>query len=297
MSIFGKIRDKIVDRLFGIKRNAVAEQIVHEAVTQSKYWKNFKDFDKYDFVKVPCGSSSEKHGFIEMPSKRGANILDLVLNPAIQNVTFSMGAFYRMCQPIVCFVGTRERYTIPAEPDTYVYEIGRIFIRLAPNGPDDLSTIRNIGEARYVVAENDKTVQVLPVIIASEDALSKTQVETFFALASQYYIAIQYALKYKPEIIRGIVRGKGNKKSADSTKSQPGFRREVKVRRIVSGDTPDEGTSVKEMKCLAWGVSGHYRHLKNGRVIWVKPYVKGKKRNDPEAYSPKIYRFLDENNL
>lgn len=44
------------------------------------------------------------------------------------------------------------------------------------------------------------------------------------------------------------------------------------------------------IKCPAWGVRGHYRHLSNGSVIFIKPYVKGKYRNDPTKYVAKTYK-------
>lgn len=45
------------------------------------------------------------------------------------------------------------------------------------------------------------------------------------------------------------------------------------------------------IKCPAWGVRGHPRHLKSGRVIYIKPYKKGKQRNDPNVYVGKEYKF------
>lgn len=44
--------------------------------------------------------------------------------------------------------------------------------------------------------------------------------------------------------------------------------------------------------CLAWGVRGHERHLKDGRTIFVSPYVKGKERN---KYKSKDYILIPEN--
>lgn len=44
------------------------------------------------------------------------------------------------------------------------------------------------------------------------------------------------------------------------------------------------------IKCPAWGVRGHKRHLSNGTVVFVKPYVKGKYRNDPTKYIAKVYK-------
>lgn len=57
---------------------------------------------------------------------------------------------------------------------------------------------------------------------------------------------------------------------------------------VVEGD---ESKRIKrEIKCESWGVRGHYRHYKNGKVVFVKPYVKGKKRGE---IAPKdtIYRI------
>ena len=38
--------------------------------------------------------------------------------------------------------------------------------------------------------------------------------------------------------------------------------------------------------CPAWGVRGHYRHYKSGKVSYVKPYVKGKNK---DAYRGREY--------
>ena len=43
--------------------------------------------------------------------------------------------------------------------------------------------------------------------------------------------------------------------------------------------------------CPCWGVAGHYRHYKNGKVVFIESYRKGKKRNEPEAYQPKNYKL------
>ena len=42
------------------------------------------------------------------------------------------------------------------------------------------------------------------------------------------------------------------------------------------------------MKCPCWGVRGHYRHYKSGKVIFVKEYKKGKERANTEP-KDKIY--------
>ena len=44
-----------------------------------------------------------------------------------------------------------------------------------------------------------------------------------------------------------------------------------------------------EIKCLCWGVRGHVRHYKNGNEVFIKPYKKGKERNNENAYVAKTY--------
>ena len=42
-------------------------------------------------------------------------------------------------------------------------------------------------------------------------------------------------------------------------------------------------------KCLCWGVRGHYRHMQNGKVVFVQAYRKGKERNNLNAFKEKDY--------
>lgn len=44
------------------------------------------------------------------------------------------------------------------------------------------------------------------------------------------------------------------------------------------------------IKCPAWGVRGHKRHYKNGMVVYIKPYIKGKYRHDGTKYVAKTYK-------
>lgn len=51
---------------------------------------------------------------------------------------------------------------------------------------------------------------------------------------------------------------------------------------------------VQQIKCEAWGVRGHFRHYKDGRVVFVHPYVKGKKRDE---YKGKIYELFPKSEI
>ena len=57
---------------------------------------------------------------------------------------------------------------------------------------------------------------------------------------------------------------------------------------------PKNGKKCKQAHiwhCDAWGVRGHYRYLKSGKVSYVKPYVKGRKK---DAYSGREYVLFKE---
>ena len=43
-----------------------------------------------------------------------------------------------------------------------------------------------------------------------------------------------------------------------------------------------------KITCTCWGVRGHYRHYKNGKVVFIKAYKKGK---DKDKYEGKEYRL------
>lgn len=42
----------------------------------------------------------------------------------------------------------------------------------------------------------------------------------------------------------------------------------------------DEPKTHREILCELWSVRGHYRHYKSGKVTFIAPYQKGKKRNE-----------------
>lgn len=48
-----------------------------------------------------------------------------------------------------------------------------------------------------------------------------------------------------------------------------------------------------EFRCLAWGVRGHFRHYKSGKVVFIAPFVKGKEK---DKYKGKDYIFFPKDN-
>ena len=106
------------------------------------------------------------------------------------------------------------------------------------------------------------------------------------------YIGVQMLSLERPEILAGetvreeyseTVRQKGRYRKVRRTCL-------VRVVRVVSEEIEDfVPRGHHEITCPCWGVAGHYRRCKSGRMAWVKPHRKGRERRNPEAYEPKEY--------
>lgn len=78
------------------------------------------------------------------------------------------------------------------------------------------------------------------------------------------------------------------KKSHGKKTSRKGGRkvRLLKTYTLVR-DTPIHiNRSHGKITCPCWGVRGHYRHYKSGKVVFIEAYQKGKDRS---RYTPKEY--------
>lgn len=107
------------------------------------------------------------------------------------------------------------------------------------------------------------------------------------------YIGIQRAMRNKPEV---FVEYTGRKQSAGNGKGRR-TRKRVPVVRVIRMNREQlrrYSTPQKHMSCPCWGVAGHWRRYKSGKTVWIAPYRKGKERNDPAAYRPKDYSFVQE---
>ena len=70
--------------------------------------------------------------------------------------------------------------------------------------------------------------------------------------------------------------------------TQPGKVRVLDISAAVKkvGECVRKESAIHIWHCQAWGVRGHYRHYKTGKVSYVKPYVKGKNK---AAYEGREY--------
>lgn len=59
----------------------------------------------------------------------------------------------------------------------------------------------------------------------------------------------------------------------------------------ITGKRAPEAKEKHKILCPAWSVRGHMRHYKSGKVVFINPYIKGKKRNENE-FAPKEHKIF-----
>lgn len=89
----------------------------------------------------------------------------------------------------------------------------------------------------------------------------------------------------KDELIDVEKRVKSHKKKGKKGRASRRVVREYKCYKIV-GERRNQIKEKHKILCPAWSVRGHIRHYKSGKVVFINPYIKGKKRNEGE-FPPK----------
>lgn len=107
---------------------------------------------------------------------------------------------------------------------------------------------------------------------------------------SNVFWAVNFYLKDLPETVsigkeKTTITYESNKKGDRRIKTKTILRRVIRIKAERYGKSQIRHIT----KCLCWGVRGHKRHLANGKTIWVKPYKKGKQRENESFYESKEY--------
>ena len=161
---------------------------------------------------------------------------------------------------------------------------------------------KDLGEemktAVFEISE-DEAAYVLPVSI-NEDALNYYTFDDLAKLAywlGNFWLGVQYELNNRPEEIRIIEQRDSIVPQVEDKISSE--KRIVLVKRIIPVNKNGEEikysatNSGRQYTVPVWGVRGHPRRLKDGRVTYVRPYPKGKERSNPAVLSEKGYKFVD----
>lgn len=163
----------------------------------------------------------------------------------------------------------------------------------------DKDTGEEMEIAVFEIAE-DESAYILPVAISEEamDYYSFDDLAKLVYWLGNFWIGVQYELNHCPEEIRVIEqRGPITPKLVDEIHNEKSV---VLVKRVIPVDEAGNEinysatNSGRQYSVPVWGVRGHQRRMKDGRVTYVRPYPKGKDRNNPVALSEKGYKFVDE---
>lgn len=107
----------------------------------------------------------------------------------------------------------------------------------------------------------------------------------FIRAVKQYIMNESYNRKviYKESCRKGDVTSNGHKRSTNVKNPTVQFLLDDIIN-YVSYSGRKHG-----INCECWGVRGHFRHLRSGRVIWINSYEKGKARNTNKHIVSKLY--------
>ncbi len=146
----------------------------------------------------------------------------------------------------------------------------------------------------------DEEAYVLPIAISEEtmDYYSFDDLAKLTYWLANFWVGVQYEVNNRPEEIRIIEQRDPITLQLETEIHTE--KRVVLVKRVIPVD--EEGNEIKysvahsgrQYTVPVWGVRGHPRRLRDGRVTYVRPYPKGKERNNPEALANKKYKFVKE---
>ncbi len=133
-------------------------------------------------------------------------------------------------------------------------------------------------EELRIAAEGEKKIG-LSLLLARDNTVAKC-VRKFRAL-------MLFAAYYREEVQRTREVSRIEKPGKNRKNGKRSNRRMLTVRKYTIGsEVLSELPRKYERHTDSWGVRGHYRTYKSGRVVWVRPYVKGGNngRSDREYY-------------
>lgn len=112
------------------------------------------------------------------------------------------------------------------------------------------------------------------------------------------YMAVQRISVKRPEVL--VNTGTAKVENTVTIKRKGRYKKVRKTQMIkmirVSDDVlmRQDPQGHHKITCPCWGVAGHMRTYKSGKQVWIRPYRKGKQRNNPTAYVPKEYQLPKE---
>lgn len=148
-----------------------------------------------------------------------------------------------------------------------------------PNGDLIDTYIENMSK------KNGKTSSTQSVVDFLSDLM---RMEISFIVKLKQYIMNE---SYK----RITIQKEGRKavKSSDSQTERKSYTRKPVVQFLLGDIIEYVGCNKRSFKiaCECWNVRGHFRHYKDGKVVWIAGYEKGKKRNTNSHVVEHVYNI------
>ncbi len=200
-------------------------------------------------------------------------IIDMVQHPAIRKL--NLEARFPDGDREICVV------EIPPEKDNEV--IVRIFTVRG-----NIAIFEFLAQLRVVGGNWTLKGGFAPGRPQDQDQATKVSFQHLFAFCLVQFLMLHGAEKisFRKEYRKALKPARTSQLIAPYT--QPGKVRilDISVTESEVRDYVRRASAVHTWHCPAWGVRGHYRHYKNGKVSYVKPYVKGKNKS---AYAGREY--------
>ena len=153
-------------------------------------------------------------------------------------------------------------------------------------------------DTAVIAISQDESDYIQPIFINVEalDYLNYDDIAKIAYWLGNLWVGVQFEIINCPEEIHIIE--KRNAKSAEASHSSK-QERQVTIKTIISIDKDgnainySDSNSTRKYTLPSWGVRGHIRTLANGKETHVRPYRKGKQRNNPNFFQSKEYKFDD----
>ncbi|NCB67147.1 MAG: hypothetical protein EOM48_13415 [Bacilli bacterium] len=228
------------------------------------------------------------------------DISDLTLNPALPEFSLILKPTMYNHQNITCFKKSKLQYTKTHKPAKNVVfsttPLVEAFVHFGSQAkaPD---LVVSICHSVFKVDEQECALTfgfslvtgATPETQITDMAGRPVDVSELSDEIKGHYIITQYALRHRPTVFSVVTE---NVVVKIPRKHGGKSRRKVKAVRVLRIDPEQLHSSSHEPRkigCPCWGVMGHYRMTKSNKQVWIKPHLKGKHRDNPDAYQAKQY--------
>lgn len=203
------------------------------------------------------------------------------------------GIFWKTFEPATNLYGIGARFPIRKRPRNITSDMPYL------NGmvwPSFLVTVDAFGDGLDVACDifeedpiwNSFGIHTVQDLFRVFPDAKKSSMDASILVALVFAKVQSEALKARKEIIR-VTRSETETSESEGTskRRQSGKRKKIYLCsgiRYMTTAAASEETRAFIRRCESWHVRGHYRHLKNGKVVYVRPHMKGTGKAKTSTY-------------